>query len=132
MSVIDKLAWVHIEDRKVLFIRSKGRELFYTPGGKRNEGETDEMALVREIKEELNVDLKPETLQHLNTFKAQAHGQPEGTMVEIKCYKGDFDGKLEVGAEIEELDWFTSEDTVRTTPTGQLILQWLKKYNLIN
>ena len=45
-KVIDKLAWIFIEDGKLLMVRSKGKELFYLPGGKREAGESDEQALV--------------------------------------------------------------------------------------
>ncbi|MCC4820109.1 NUDIX hydrolase, partial [Vibrio lentus] len=33
-KVIDKLAWIFIKDGKLLMVRSKGKELFYLPGGK--------------------------------------------------------------------------------------------------
>ncbi|EIC2299431.1 NUDIX domain-containing protein, partial [Vibrio cholerae] len=62
-KVIDKLAWVLIQDGKLLAVRSKGKALFYLPGGKREAGENDEEALIREIKEELSVDLSPTSLK---------------------------------------------------------------------
>ncbi|MFA0122432.1 NUDIX hydrolase, partial [Vibrio sp. 10N.261.48.A2] len=43
-KVIDKLAWIFIKDGKLLMVRSKGKELFYLPGGKREAGESDEQA----------------------------------------------------------------------------------------
>ena len=58
-SYIAKLAFIEIKDRKVLETCSFGKDKWYIPGGKREEGETDEQALIREIKEELLVDLKP-------------------------------------------------------------------------
>lgn len=132
MDTIDKLAWVYIKDRKALFVRSKGKDAFYNPGGKREAGESDEQALTREIKEELNVDLVPGTIKYLETFKAQAHGKPEGVMVEIKYYGADFTGELKPGAEIEEIGWLTSADGPKTSATGQLSLAWLKKQGLID
>ena len=51
-KVIDKLVWVLIKDGKLLAVRSKGKELFYLPGGKREIGESDVDALAREIQEE--------------------------------------------------------------------------------
>jgi len=129
---IDKLAWVLIVDRKVLYVRSKGKELFYNPGGKREEGESDAQALIREIKEELNVYINLESIQYWNTFRAQAHGKSQGTFVEIKCYQGTYNGQLTPSTEIEELAWFTIADRDRTSITGQLILDALKNANLIN
>jgi hypothetical protein len=61
-TCIDKLAFVELKDRKVLETKSKGKDIWYIPGGKRDEGESDEQALVREIKEELNVEIDPTTI----------------------------------------------------------------------
>ena len=132
MNPIDKLAWVCIQNKKVLYVRSKGKDTFYNPGGKREQGESDVQALIREIKEEVNVDLVPQTIKYLETFKAQAHGKPEGVFVEIKCYSGDCEGVLKPSAEIEELTWFSSVDMQRTSPTGKLVLTWLREQNLID
>jgi ADP-ribose pyrophosphatase YjhB (NUDIX family) len=131
-SFIDKLAWVCNKDRKTLYVRSKGKELFFNPGGKREGDETDSEALTREIKEELNIELVPDTIKYLETFMAQAAGKPEGVMVQIKCYAADSLGAPTPTSEIEELAWFTSADMHRTSATGQLILQWLKGQNLID
>ncbi len=132
VETIDKLAWVHLQDRKALFVRSKGKDVFYNPGGKREAGESDQQALVREIKEELKVDLLPDSIVYLDTFAAQAHGKPAGTKVEIKCYSADFEGELKPGAEIEELAWLDSTDTDKTSATGQLTLSWLKEQDKVD
>ncbi|MDP8040074.1 MULTISPECIES: NUDIX hydrolase [Pasteurellaceae] len=65
---IDKLAWLYIQNNQVLMARSKGKEKFYLPGGKREQGEDDNTALIQEIKEELCVDLLPNTIQYAGTF----------------------------------------------------------------
>lgn len=132
METIDKLTWFCIKDRKVLFVRSRGKDSFYTPGGKREGGETDEQALIREIKEELNVDLVTNSIKYLETFKAQAHGKPEGVLVQLSSYSADFVGSLAPTSEIEELAWFTSNDKDRTSATGILVLHWLKERDWID
>ncbi len=132
MEIIDKLGFILIKDKKILLCRSKGKDVYYIPGGKRKEGETDEQALVREIKEELNVDLVVETLKHFGTFKAQAHGKPEGTMVQATCYSGEFEGELQVASEIEEIAWLTYKDKMKTGNVAQIILDYLKERNLID
>ncbi|HCI80446.1 MAG TPA: DNA mismatch repair protein MutT, partial [Ktedonobacter sp.] len=76
--MIDKLAWIHIVDRRILSTRSKGKDTYYIPGGKREQGETDEATLIREIREELSIDLLPGSITFFGTFQAQAHGQAEG------------------------------------------------------
>lgn len=100
--------------------------------GKRETGETDQQALVREIKEELEVELVAETLEYYGTFMAQAHGKPEGVMVRIACYTGEFKGEPRPSTEIAELVWITSHDGALTTETGRLILGDLKNRDLID
>jgi 8-oxo-dGTP diphosphatase len=46
---IDILALISFKDKKMLNVRSKIKDLYYLPGGKREKGETDAEALVREI-----------------------------------------------------------------------------------
>ena len=94
ISVIDKLAWVHIKDKKILMTRSRGKDVWYIGGGKREVAESDEQALTREIKEEFSVDLVLNTIRPLGVFEAQAHGKAEGVMVRMTCYTGDYVGTL--------------------------------------
>jgi 8-oxo-dGTP diphosphatase len=65
MTTIDKVAWIRLEDGKVLSTRSRGKEAYYIPGGKREPGETDVQALVREIREELDVAITPESARRV-------------------------------------------------------------------
>lgn len=132
MEIIDKLGWIFIKNKKILFVRSSNKNIFYHPGGKREAGETDEQALAREVKEELNVDLKPGSLKYIHTFQAKAHKKPEGVMVEVKCYEADFAGEFMPNAEIAEFDWLTSQDMHKVSDTGKLTLVWLKKQKLID
>ena len=132
METIDKLAWIYIQDRKVMFARSRGKEKYFAPGGKREEGETDEQALVREIQEELSITLVPNSISHLHTVVAQAFGKPEGTMVQIKCFTAQFEGEITPANEIEEVAWFSSADIPHMTEPGKLILTFLKEQNLID
>lgn len=130
-TYIDKLAFILIKDKKVLMARARGKDVWLNPGGKRDVGESDEQALIREVKEEMSVDLVPESIKYYGTFEAQAHGKPEGTFVKITCYTSDYTGELMQAAEIEELAWFTSVDRERTSVTGQLILDDLHRKGLI-
>lgn len=132
LPLIDKLAWIHIKDRKVLFARSFGKEVFYTPGGKREVGESDIDALTREIREELGVDLVRDSLAPLHVFEGPAYGKLEGHLVRLTCYTGEYIGELKPDSEIEEVAWLASTDTDRTTVTGTLVLQWLKEQGMID
>ncbi len=124
--VIDKVAWVRIEDGKVLCARSRGKDTCYLPGGKREEGESDVQTLVREVREELAVDLVPETVELLGVYEAQAHGRAEGTVVRMTCYTGDHRGTPTASAEVEELLWLSHADRDRVSPATRLVLDDLK------
>ncbi len=129
---IDKLAWLYIEQRKLLAVRSYGKALYYIPGGKRDPGETDAQALIREIQEELSVDLMPESLRYANSFQAQAHGKTQGVMVNMTCYFGKYTGNLLPASEIEEIQWLTSNDNDISSSATLMILAYLKAQDLID
>lgn len=131
-TYIDKLAFIEIRNRKVLETRSYGKDAWYIPGGKRENNESDQEALIREMKEELQVDIIPETLEHYGTFEAQAHGKPEGTLVRMTCYQGRYIGKLTPSAEVEQMDWFDSSRRNEVSPVDQLIFDDLKTKDLID
>ncbi len=133
MELIDKMAWIEIKDGEILLARSKGKDVWYIPGGKREGAESDQETLIREVKEELTVDLLPETIKHLGTFKAQAHGKPEGVFVQMTCYTADYKGELVPAAEIEEMGWFSSDvDPALLSPVDKIIFAYLKEHALIN
>ncbi|NML21223.1 NUDIX domain-containing protein [Pseudoflavitalea sp. G-6-1-2] len=131
MKYIDKLAWIHIQNNSILSTKSYGKDKYYIPGGKREEGETDEQALCREIREELRVELQPHTLQYLGTFEAQAHGHAEGVIVKMTCYMADYSGELSPDAEIEEMVWLHYEDKPKISEVDKLIFDYLKEKELI-
>jgi len=132
MKIIDKLAWIEIQNKKILSTRSKGKDTFYIPGGKRESGESDTEALLREIREELSVDLNENSLQHIGNFEAQAHGHAEGILVKMTCYTADFSGILKIDSEIEEMAWLTTEDMYRISPVDKIIFNFLFEKGMID
>ncbi|SRR5258708_7157956 len=131
-TYIDKLALIDLKDRKVLITRSYNKDTWYIPGGKRDAGESDEQALIREVKEELNVDINPSIISHYGTFEAQAHDKPEGTSVRMTCYQAKYSGKLTPSAEVEKMNWFDYSKKNLTSPVDHLIFDDLKAKDLID
>jgi 8-oxo-dGTP diphosphatase len=125
MTAIDKIAWIRLEGGKILSTRSRGKDVYYLPGGKREPGETDIQTLVREIDEELAVAIAPASVTHTGTFQAQAHGHATGITVRMTCYTADYRGTLAPSSEIEELIWLTYADRDRVSPVDQLIFDHL-------
>ena len=130
-KIIDKIGWIYIQDKKVLVARSKNKDKFYAPGGKRELGETDEQALIREVKEEVSVAIIPGSLKLVGVFEAEAHGQV-AINVRITAYTADFVGEIKPDSEIEELNWFNFSNWEIATAPMRLILDHLKKQDLID
>ncbi|WP_211260433.1 NUDIX hydrolase [Amycolatopsis jejuensis] len=120
--MIDKVAWLHVVDGRLLAARSAGKDTWYLPGGKREEGETDVDTLVREIGEELSVRLDPETARPAGVWEAQAHGRADGVVVRMTCYTADYAGELAPSSEIAAISWLTHADRDRVSATVRLIL----------
>ena len=131
MKDIDKLAWLCIKDKRLLVARSKNNDAYYIPGGKRELGERDHDALIREVKEELSVNLIPSTIRSAGIFSAQAHGKPEGQLVKMTCYQAEFTGEIRADSEIEEVQWFNYDDKERCSLVTQIIMGQLKLDGLI-
>lgn len=130
--MIDKLAWLSIEDKKILVTRSKGKQTWYIPGGKRETGENDAEALIREIKEELSVSLLPETIAYFGAFEAPADGKAADIRVKMSCYFANHVGDLRVDNEIEELAWFDMAGIDNVSAVDILIFEALAKRGLLD
>ncbi|MFD1930213.1 MULTISPECIES: NUDIX hydrolase [Nonomuraea] len=128
--MIDKVAWVLLEDGKLLGTRSHGKEAFYLPGGKREPGESDTDALLREIAEELTVELVPGTFHNVGTYEAPAHDRA-GVTVRMTCYTADYKGTLRPSAEIAEIAWLTHADRDRVSAANRLVLDTLHTQGLL-
>jgi 8-oxo-dGTP diphosphatase len=128
----DNIGWVHVRGRKVLCNRSYNKDTYYVPGGKREGDESDHATLLREMKEEMSVDLLPDTVQHVETFHALAHNKGPDAWIRLACYTADFSGELAPANEIEEIVWLSYGDKERTSPVSQLVFEHLKELNLID
>lgn len=131
MTVIDKVAFLYVQDGRILSTRSKGKDKYYIPGGKREAGESDIETLVREVKEELSVDIIESSAKLYGVFEAQAHGKAEGVIVKMTCYTAEFTGELKVDSEIVENVWLTTADIETVSPVDKLIFADLKQKGLL-
>lgn len=129
--MIRKLAWLHIERRRLLCARTDGRDIFYVPGGKPETGESDLEALTREIREELGVSLIPSTMAFHGHFEAPADGKP-GLVVAVDAWEGHCDGTPVPSGEIAALRFIAASDPVPVSAVTRLILDSLKADNVID
>lgn len=128
---IDKVAWIEVDNGRILSTRSHGRSRYYIPGGKREEGEQDLQTLVREIAEELTVDLLPETAAFFGEFQAQADGHPDGVVVRMRCYTCSYRGTPVAAAEIEEVVWLDYSHRHLVSPVDQIIFDQMRKDRML-
>jgi 8-oxo-dGTP pyrophosphatase MutT (NUDIX family) len=131
LQLIDKLALLYLKNGKILCTMSKGKDTWYLPGGKRETGENDEQALRREVREELNVELVDGTITYYGTFSAQAHGKPEGTLVQMTCYTAELSGEPVASSEIERIEFHGYHDDITKSPVDYLIFEDLFEKSLL-
>ena len=87
---------------RLLTVRKRGTQRFMLPGGKREPGEVDAVALSRELREELGVAVL--SAQLLGRFEAPAANEL-GATVRSSAYIVEVEGEIAIAAEIEELLW---------------------------
>ncbi|WP_280397657.1 NUDIX hydrolase [Nocardia carnea] len=120
-ELIDTVAWVLIEDGRILCARPRGKAVFYIPGGKREPGESDEQTLVREIAEELTVTLVPATVEPVGVYEAV----DGAARVRMSCYRAEYRGELRASSEIAELAWFGYRERPQVPPVDRLLFDEL-------
>ena len=88
--------------------RSRGKQGFFLPGGKRNPEESDHAALQREILEELSAEIDPGSLQAFKHYVEQAFEEPDGVKVSLRTYLGVLTRSPVPTNEIAEIRWRNS------------------------
>jgi len=95
---------------RILLVRKRGTTAFMQPGGKLEPGEAPDVALARELFEELGLVVDPATFDHWGRFSADAANEPNHT-VDCDIYALTIAQPPIVAAEIEELRWVAFDDT---------------------
>lgn len=93
---------------EMLTVRKRGATAFMQPGGKIDAGETPRAALVRELREELALDVAPEEFRYEGRFREHAANEP-GMIVEAEAFSWLAAPDVVPQAEIEELKWLPVE-----------------------
>lgn len=106
---IYKAAGVIVKNKKLLVERSIGKEFFISPGGSIEEGETPEICLIRELKEEFSIDVTVSDLRYLAEFSSDAVNHP-GKKVHMKVFMvNKWEGDPIPSSEVEEIAWINSD-----------------------
>ena len=132
MKLIEKSGWLCLKDRRVLFARSRGKDAYYLPGGKPEQGESPFQALIREIKEELSVDIDTGSVAFFDNITTQAHGEESGVFVSLDIFQASYFGSVTAASEIAELRWISHSErsSIPLAPAALILLERLKEKNM--
>lgn len=110
MPDIYKSAGIIIRDRKLLVTRTKGKDAFVSPGGKMEPGETAEQTLLRELREEVGIEVTEGDITHFGSYTADATYNPGSTTHMEAFIVNTWQGNIMPSSEIEEVKWVDSND----------------------
>jgi len=121
---LESVAWIWVRDGLLLAARSNHRDVFYLPGGKLEPGETYREALIREVTEEVGINLDASSIAELFTIRDIAHGLVN-TRLEMHCFLARGDGEPEASREIAALEWIAADSIDRCAPAVQQVVRRL-------
>jgi 8-oxo-dGTP pyrophosphatase MutT (NUDIX family) len=119
---LDVVAWVQVSGARMLAVRSRGRDLLYLPGGKREPGEDDWSALSREVREELGLELERTSFRELGVVRAPAHDQPAFSHVRMACFTAGHRGAMAPAGEVDEYVYVGRAERHLLAPAAQAAL----------
>ncbi|WP_069167792.1 NUDIX hydrolase [Nocardia altamirensis] len=131
--MIRTAALAHVRDRRLLQARSIGKDVFYMAGGKIDPGETPEVALRREVREELGVGVV--SYDELGVFLAEAYGHAAGTRLHMTCFTAELDGDPQPTSEIAEIRYFTVGEYAamdHVAPGSMLVFRRLHELGIVD
>lgn len=94
---------------QLLLAYSNNKNAWYLPGGKVDKGETPKEALIREIREELNIDLQPDKIESYKHISAPAYGESPELIMEQDTFRYDLTEKIQPSHEIAAVKFFDLE-----------------------
>lgn len=109
---------------RAVVVRKRGTTGFMQPGGKIERGESAFAALVRELREELGIDVIGDETEFLGSYEAPALNEP-GQTVRAEVFALTTDLPLMTGNEIDELYWLESPNDVDSVELAPLTLEVL-------
>lgn len=98
-----------LHNNRLLLTFSKNKKAWYLPGGKLDKNESSLEALVREIKEELSLELNSKELTFYTHISAPAYGE-DNLQMEQDCFLYDLKTEIKPTNEIEAIKYFSFDE----------------------
>lgn len=134
-----KAGGILLKDRKFLVTHAQGKKFYIAPGGIIEDGETAEQALIRELAEEININVKPEDLTPFGTYYAPAAGAEDKFLQMDVFLVKNWEGvpTPSSGAEtIDDIKWINTLNIPQDIKIGSIfeheVMPKLKELNLID
>lgn len=124
-------AFITNEKGEILLHSRADRDMWGVPGGCQELTETFEETIIREIKEELNLDIKEEDLNLFAVVsgKTRKNSYPNGDVVysntvlyEVKNYSGN----IKINNESRKVEWFSIDNIPTNHVDDDLIKEYIK------
>jgi 8-oxo-dGTP pyrophosphatase MutT (NUDIX family) len=109
---------------RAVVVRKAGTTGFMQPGGKIERGESALAALIRELREELGLEVDVDATEFLGSYEAPALNEP-GRTVRAEVFALVTDAELHPAAEIDAIHWLESPDDTESVELAPLTLDVL-------
>jgi len=104
--LIERISAIIIKNKKLLLLTGGGLNLFWTPGGRLENGETHHHCMARELKEEISVTLT--SMKHYFDYTVRRNISKD--LSNEHCYFVTFKGNIKTDFEIEDFYWYSEDD----------------------
>ncbi|MEJ2044269.1 MAG: NUDIX domain-containing protein [Reinekea sp.] len=125
-----KSAGIIIKDKSLLVLRTRGKDMYFAPGGKPEINESIEDALIRELNEEIGISISKSDISPYGVFSAPAAGNEDIVLtMSVFWVDGHWENLLPCN-EIEELLWVNSKNINKITLSSIFLNEVF--YSLVN